>query len=124
MKEALTLVSNDCPAKVYTRTNKAGEVTESEPCSAAKCLDIDRYGSGKTAFIDEHRTKVPESVLEGTGKKSCTVVCDQVYTCDRISPTTGKFRITRNYQAGSIKDGSGNDVHITTGKVDKTNAPP
>src|SRR5262249_52945875 len=71
MKEALTLVSNDCPAKVYTRTNKAGEVTESEPCSAAKCLDIDRYGSGKTAFIDEHRTKVPESVLAGTAQNSC-----------------------------------------------------
>jgi hypothetical protein len=123
MKEKLTTVSNDCPAKVYTRTNKAGEVTESEPCSAAICLDIDRFGSGKTAFIDEHRTKVPESVLEGTGKTSCTVVCEQVYTCDRKQPTTGKFQITRKYQAGTAKRGDGTDMHITTGRVDKTTAP-
>ncbi len=123
MKEKLTTVSNDCPAKVYTRTNKVGDVVESEPCSAAKCLDIDRFGSGKTAFIDEHRTKVPESVLEGTGKTSCTVVCEQMYTCDRKQPTTGKFQITRKYQAGTAKRADGTDMHVTTGRVDKTAAP-
>jgi hypothetical protein len=123
MKEKLTSVSSDCPAKVYTRTNKAGEVTESAPCSASICLDIDRFGSGKTAFIDEHRTRVPESVLEGTGKTSCTVVCEQVYTCDRQQPTTGKFQITRKYQASTAKRADGTDMHVTTGRVEKTTAP-
>jgi hypothetical protein len=119
MKEQLTLVSNNCPAAVYTRKNVSGDVVESQPCSGNKCLDIDRFGSGKTAFIDEHRTKVPESVLEGTGKTSCTVVCEQVYTCDRRQPTTGKFQITRNYQAGTAKRADGTSMHVTTGRVDK-----
>jgi hypothetical protein len=119
MKEQLTLVSNNCPAAVYTRTNASGDVVESQPCSGNKCLDIDRFGSGKTAFVDEHRTRVPESVLEGTGKKSCTVVCEQVYTCDRKQPTTGKFQITRNHQAGTAKRADGTSMHVTTGRVDK-----
>jgi hypothetical protein len=119
MKEQLTLVSNNCPAAVYTRKNASGDVVESQPCSGNKCLDINRFGSGKTAFIDEHRTRVPESVLEGTGKTSCTVVCEQVYTCDRKQPTTGKFQITRNYQAGTAKRADGTSMHVTTGRVDK-----
>ncbi len=123
MKEYLTPVSNDCPPEVYTRKKKSGEVVESQPCVASICLDINRFGSGPTAFIDEHKTKVPDSVLEVTGKSSCKVVCDQVYKCDRTQATTGKFRITRNYQAGSATRSDGSTMHITTGRVDKTTLP-
>lgn len=126
MKEALKTVSNDCPKEVYTRDGK-----ETEPCTGNKCLDINRYGSsgdastgsslpdGKTSFIDLHRTRSAASLLEGTGKTSCSVVCEQVYTCDRQSATTGKFTITRNFKADSFTRKDSTKKHITTGSVKK-----
>jgi hypothetical protein len=121
MKEHLTVVSNDCPAGVYTR---GGQTIQ--PCSGNKCLDINRYGSmwgvsdGPTSFLDMHRTRSRESLLEGTGVSSCSVVCEQTYTCDQLHATTGTFRITRNYQAGTHTLADGTVVHITTGTVTKT----
>jgi hypothetical protein len=73
-----------------------------------------------TSFIDQHKTRLSESVLEGTGVNSCTVVCEQTFTCDRIHPTTGTFRITRNFQAGTYESSDGAPVHITTGTITKT----
>ncbi len=124
MKERMTLVSNNCPAAVYQR---GGRTTQ--PCTGNKCLDINRYGSlwgvsdGPTAFLDMHRTRTPQSLLEGTGVRSCTVVCEQTYSCDRRHPTTGRFRITRNYQAGSHTRSDGTNIHITTGTVTKRQLP-
>lgn len=121
MKERLSTVSNNCPASMYTR----GGVT-TQPCSGDKCLDINQYGSmwgvsdGPTAFLDMHRTRARESLLDGTGVSSCAVVCEQTYTCDRTQPTTGTFRITRNFQAGSHARADGTTMHITTGTVTKT----
>jgi hypothetical protein len=121
MKERLTTVSNTCPASVYTR---GGETIE--PCTGNKCLDINRYGSmwglsdGPTAFLDMHRTRAPHSLLEGSGVRSCSVVCEQNYSCDRTHPATGTFRITRNFQAGSHTKADGTTMHITTGTVTKT----
>ncbi|MEP6844384.1 MAG: hypothetical protein ABI861_00200, partial [Panacibacter sp.] len=104
MKESLKTVSNNCPEKVYSRDGK-----ESEPCTGNKCLDINSNGSsgdastgsmlsdGPVAFIDLHRTRNPESLLEGTGKSACSVVCEQTYSCDRKKAATGKFTITRNF---------------------------
>jgi hypothetical protein len=121
MKERLTTVSNNCPAAVYSRG-----ATASQPCTGDRCLDINRYGSmgglsdGPTAFLDMHRTRAPNSLLEGTGVNSCTVVCEQKYFCDRTQPTTGTFRITRNFQAGSHIRADGTSMHITTGTVTKT----
>jgi hypothetical protein len=127
MKERLSTISNNCPAAVYTR---GGETTE--PCIGNKCLDINRYGSsgdglthttqtdGPTAFIDLHRTRFRESLLEGAGVNSCSVVCEQIYLCDRTGSTTGVFRITRNFQAGTITKSDGTTMHITTGTVTKT----
>jgi hypothetical protein len=118
MKESLTLVSNSCPAAVYARGGR-----QSEPCTGDRCLDVNRFGSGPTAFLDDHRTRVPASVLEGTGVDSCAVACDQVYTCDRVRPTTGKFRITRNYRAGRATASDGTSFHITSGTVTKAVVP-
>jgi hypothetical protein len=120
MKERLTTVSNTCPAAVYER---GGETTA--PCTGNKCLDINRYGSswgvsdGPTAFLDMHRTRAPESLLEGTGVNDCTVICEQTYMCDRTQPTTGVFQITRHFQAGQYTPPGGAPVHITTGSVTK-----
>lgn len=130
MKEYLTTVSNNCPAAVY---NRGG--TTAEPCTGNRCLDINRGSSagdsrthttltdGPTSFLDLHRTFNSASLLEGTGVSSCSVVCEQVYKCDRTAATTGKFHITRNYQAGSLATGDGGTVHITTGTVTKTAQP-
>ena len=121
MKERLTTVSNNCPASMYTR----GGVT-TQPCAGDRCLDINRYGSmwglsdGPTAFLDMHRTRASNSLLEGTGVSSCAVVCEQTYSCDRTQPTTGTFRIMRNFQAGSHTRADGTTMHITTGTVTKT----
>lgn len=121
MKERLTTISNNCPAAVYER---GGGTTQ--PCTGNKCLKINQYGTmggvsdGQTAFLDMHRTRNPSSLLEGTGVNSCTVVCEQVYTCDRTYLTTGVFRITRNYQAGDYTRPDGTQMHITTGTVTKT----
>lgn len=122
MKESLTTVSNSCPASMYTR----GGVTSS-PCSGTACLPINRYGSmwgltdGPTSFFDMHRTRAHESLLEGTGVNSCSVVCEQTYTCDRTQATTGTFRITRSFQAGTYtRPSDGAVLHITTGTVTKT----
>ena len=124
MKERVTLVSNNCPAAMYTQGGRT-----IEPCSGDRCLDINRYGTlwnvsdGPTSFLDMHRTRAPNSLLEGTGVSSCSVVCGQTYTCDRTRPTTGRFLITRNFQAGTHTRADGTTVHITTGRVTKTAAP-
>ncbi len=121
MKERLTTVSNTCPAAVYTR----GGATI-EPCTGNRCLDINRgitswgLSDGPTSFLDMHRTRAHDSLLEGTGVSSCSVICEQTYTCDRTRPTTGTFRITRNFQAGSHTRADGTTIHITTGTVTKT----
>jgi len=120
MKERLTTVSNNCPAAVYSR---GGATTR--PCTGNRCLDINRYGSmwgvsdGPTAFLDMHRTRARESLLEGTGVSACRVVCRQTYTCDRTQATTGTFTITRNFQAGRHTRTNGTTMHITTGTVTK-----
>lgn len=115
MKERLTTISNTCPAQVYSR----GGGTDSQPCTGNRCLDINRFGAGPTAFIDMHRTRHPSSLLEGSGVNSCSVVCEQIYLCDRINATSGKFRITRNFQAGTYTKSDGTTMHITTGDVQK-----
>jgi len=120
MKEALTTVSNNCPKEVYTRGEK-----EINPCSGNKCLDINRYGEiggvkdDATSFIDMHRTRFSGSLLEGTGKDKCEVVCEQLYTCDRKGATKGKFRITRKYEAGTFIPKGKAEIHITTGSIEK-----
>jgi hypothetical protein len=130
MKERLTTVSNSCPASVYTR---GGTVVE--PCTGNRCLDINTSSSlgdgpthsmvndGPTSFVDLHRTRNTESFLDGSGVNSCSVVCEQVYTCDRTQATTGRFLITRNYVAGNHTRADGTTVSITTGTVTKTDAP-
>lgn len=75
---------------------------------------------GPAAFLDMHRTRAPESLLEGTGVSSCSVVCEQTYGCDHTQATAGTFRMTRNYQAGTHQPPGGAPVHITTGTVIKT----
>jgi hypothetical protein len=130
MKEFLTTVSNTCPAAVY---NRGGTTTE--PCTGNRCLDINRGSSlgdsrtstmlrdGPTSFIDLHRTLNRSSLLEGTTSSSCDVVCEQIYKCDRTGATTGRFHITRHYQAGTMATGDGGTQHITTGTVTKVAQP-
>lgn len=126
MKETLTTVSNTCPSQVY---NRDGSTTS--PCIGNKCLEINRYGSagdsatrstlsdGPTSFIDLHRTRFRTSLLEGSGVSSCSVVCQQSYSCDRTHAATGNFRITRNFQVGTHTKADGTTVPITTGDVRK-----
>ena len=119
MKERLTTISNSCPATW-------SDGTPNQPCTGNRCLDINRYGNmwgltdGPTSFFDMHRTRARVSVLEGTGVNSCSIVCEQTYSCDRTQPTTGVFRITRNFQASTFTKADGTTIHITTGTVTKT----
>jgi hypothetical protein len=127
MKEFLAIVSNTCPRAVYAR---GGET--SEPCAGNRCLDINRYGSagdsrthsmqtdGPTSFVDMHRTYNRHSLLEGTGVSNCSVVCRQIYKCDRTAATTGIFQITRNYQTSTRTRADGTSMHVTSGTVTKT----
>jgi hypothetical protein len=112
MQEALTTISNNCPAAL---------TAASAPCSGRDCLPI----TNATSFVDGHVTHSTRSFLEGTGVNSCSVVCEQRYYCDTLAGllASGTFRITRNYQAGTYTRTDGSTVHITTGTVDKTAAP-
>lgn len=126
MKEKLTTVSNNCPEQVHTR---GGEKVE--PCTGNKCLDINTGSTAgdpltrssvtddATSFIDLHRTRNKASLLEGSKVKSCSVVCEQNYSCDRKHPTSEKFRITRDYKLDSHKRKDGSLMSITTGSIKK-----
>ncbi len=128
MKEKLTTISNNCPPEVYTR--QGGKA--SAPCTGNKCLDINQHknagdprtsstlSDGPTSFIDMHRTFNARSLLENTTVNACTVVCEQTYTCDRTQATTGTFKITRNYKAGTHTKADGTTMPITSGTVAKT----
>jgi uncharacterized protein DUF4157 len=112
MQELVILVSNSCPAAL---------TAASSPCSGHDCLPV----TDPTSFVDGHVTHSARSFLEGTGVNSCSVVCEQRYFCDSLigPPAAGVFRITRNYQAGTYTKSDGSIVHITTGTIDKTEAP-
>jgi hypothetical protein len=124
MQEHLTLKSNNCPAAVISATS---------PCSKSDCLPINRFGSagdalthttvydGPTSFIDLHRTRNQRSLLNGTGVNSCTIECEQTYSCNG-TPVPGTFIITRNFVAGTHTKADGTTMPITTGKVTKTAA--
>jgi hypothetical protein len=127
VKEYLKEVANTCPARF-------AELRKGAFCTESKCLDFDRYGTagdprtGKTVtdgpdtFIDRHRTRHTESLLEGTGKSECSVVCHQRYKYDRKNDL-GSFYVIRNFRAGKYTPpGSKNALHITTGDVQKVPA--
>jgi hypothetical protein len=119
-KEELSTVSTDCPAGM----------TSIDFCSKSDCLPVNRPGQDKPtgtslpsnpkAFLDLHRTTSTRSILEGTGKNSCRVVCEQKYHCDSLgAPVLGTFRITRNFRADTSTPPGGSPQHITTGEVEK-----
>jgi hypothetical protein len=127
VKEFLTEVSNTCPARFQ-------ELRKEAFCTESKCLDIDKRGTsgdpetgkmvtdGPDTFIDRHRTHHPESLLEGTGKNECSVVCHQRYKYDR-KDDLGSFYIIRNFKAGKFTPaGEKDSIHITTGQVNKVPA--
>jgi hypothetical protein len=129
-KEFLTEVANTCPSRF-------AELRKESFCTESKCLDFGRHGTkpmgdpntGKSvtdtpdSFIDLHRTRHDQSLLEGTGKKECSVVCHQLFKFNR-KKDLGAFYIIRNFRAGSYTPpGAKAAVHITTGEVQKVAAP-
>ena len=126
-KEYLTEVANTCPARF-------SELRKEAFCTESKCLDFDRYGSsgdpqtgkmvtdGPDTFIDRHRTRHPDSLLEGTGKNDCSVVCHQKYKFNR-KDDLGSFYVIRNFRADKYTPpGEKDALHITTGEVQKVSA--
>ena len=126
-KEYLTEVANTCPARF-------SELRTGGFCTGNKCLEFDRWGTsgdaetgkmvtdGPDTFIDRHRTIHDQSLLEGTGKDECSVVCHQRYKYDR-KDDLGSFYIIRNFRAGKYTPpGSKDALHITTGEVQKAPA--
>lgn len=126
-KEYLAEVANTCPARF-------SELRKETFCTESKCLDFDRYGSsgdpqtgkmvtdGPDTFIDRHRTRHPDSLLEGTGKNECSVVCHQKYKFDR-KDDLGSFYVIRNFRADKYTPpGEKAALHITTGEVQKVSA--
>jgi len=127
-KEYLTEVANTCPARF-------AELRTGGFCTGSKCLDFGRWGNsgdpdtdkmvtdGPDSFIDRHRTSYDQSLLEGSSKDQCSVVCHQRYKYDR-KDDLGSFYIIRNFRAGKYTPpGSKDALHITTGKVQKVPAP-
>jgi hypothetical protein len=127
VKEYLSEVANTCPAR-FSELRTEGFCTES------KCLDIGRWGTGGDpetgkmvtdgldSFIDRHRTKHDKSLLEGSGKNECSVVCHQRYKFDRRYDL-GSFFVIRNFRADKYTPpGSKDALHITTGEVQKVPA--
>jgi hypothetical protein len=126
-KEYLTEVANTCPTRF-------SELRTGSFCTGNKCLEFDRWGSsgdaetgkmvtdGPDTFIDRHRTRHDQSLLEGTGKDQCSVVCHQRYKYDRKNDL-GSFYIIRNFRAGKFTPtGSKDSLHVTTGEVQKVPA--
>jgi hypothetical protein len=126
-KEHLTEVANTCPARFK-------ELMPKGFCTGDRCLDFNRGASmgdaetgkmvtdGPDTFIDLHRIRGDQSLLEGTGKNACTVVCHQRYQFDRKTDL-GSFFIVRNFRAGTYKaPGAKASVHITTGEIQKVPA--
>ena len=123
IQEVISLDFNTCPASLTSAT---------QPCSGHACLPLDRSGgdgptrtmmaAGRASFLDLHRSRSARSLLEGTGRSSCTVVCRQTYFCDSESgpQLSGMFQIVRSYQAGTwTPPGGGTPLHITSGVVSK-----
>ena len=124
LAEDVKEVSNDCPTL--------------KPCRGGATLAINAHkNSGDvetgslvtdspTSTVDMHRTRsTDKSLLEGSGKNSCKVVCSQVYHCDDVTTgplLTGAFTITREFRADQFTKSDGTKVHITTGTVNKTAA--
>jgi hypothetical protein len=126
-KEYLTAVANTCPPRF-------AELRSGGFCTGNRCLEFGRWGTagdpntGKTvtdtqdSFIDRHRTRHNESLLEGTGRDRCSVVCHQRFKYDR-QHDLGSFYIIRNFRAGQYTPtGSSQSLHITTGEVNKVPA--
>ena len=126
-KEYITEVANTCPARF-------SELRAGGFCTGNKCLEFDRWGTsgdpetGKTVtdgpdtFIDRHRTTHDQSLLEGTGKDQCSVVCHQRYKYDR-KDDLGSFYIIRDFRADKYTPpGSKDALHVTTGEVQKVPA--
>lgn len=125
--ETLTEVANTCPAR-FT------ELRSGDFCTGHKALDFNRWGSagdastgkmvtdGPDTFIDRHRTHNPESLLEGTGKNECSVVCHQRYKYGGATDL-GSFYVIRNFRADKYTPpGATAPLHITTGEVRKVPA--
>jgi hypothetical protein len=126
-KEYLTEIANTCPSRF-------SELRKEEFCTESKCLEFGRWGTsgdpetgkvvtdGLDTFIDRHRTRHPESLLEGTGKDKCSVVCHQRYKFDRKNDL-GSFFVIRNFRADKYTpSGSKTALHITTGEIQKVPA--
>jgi hypothetical protein len=127
VKEYLTEMANTCPPRF-------AELRQGAFCTESKCLEFARYGTagdastGKTVtdgpdtFIDRHRTSHDQSLLEGSGKDQCSVVCHQRYKFDR-QHDLGSFYVVRNFRASTYTPpGSTDALHITTGEVKKVPA--
>lgn len=125
-KEFLTEVSNTCP----------GSQTF---CEGDKCFQVNQYkrpvGDGHTGvtvpdgpdtFVDFHRARFGTSLLEGSGKKQCSVVCHQLYkyrSADGAYHELGAFYIIRNFKADKFTpSGSTTAINITTGEIRKVAA--
>jgi hypothetical protein len=134
-KEYLTEVSNTCPSRFADlREGSAQQGSKKGFCTGDKCLDFGGFGTagdastGKTltdgpdSFLDLHRTRHGESLLEGTGKNECSVVCHQRYAFDRKTDL-GSFYIIRNFRADKYSPpGAKSPLHVTTGDIRKVPA--
>ena len=133
-KEYLTEVSNTCPSRFVELREGAQEGDKKGFCTGDKCLGFASFGTagdsgtGKTltdgpdTFLDMHRTRHGESLLEGSGKNQCSVVCHQRYAFDRKTDL-GSFYIIRNFRADKYSPpGAKSPLHVTTGDIRKVPA--
>jgi hypothetical protein len=124
-KEFLTEVSNTCPA------------APTPFCTGDRCFQVNQYQSpvgdpntgtmvadGPDTFVDFHRQPQEKSLLEGSGKNQCSVVCHQMYRYrtepDKKYHDLGAFYIIRNFRADKFTPAGGTTpINITTGEIRK-----
>jgi hypothetical protein len=127
-KEFLNEVSNTCPA------------SPTPFCTGDRCFQVNQHqgpvGDGHTdtlimegpdTFVDFHRARFPTSLLDGSAKKQCSVVCHQLYKYrtepDKQYHELGAFYIIRNFKADKFTPaGSTTPINITTGEIRKVPA--
>jgi hypothetical protein len=127
-KESLTEVSNTCPAtpKPFCEGDICFQVNQSTNGAGDPYTGTMAKG-GPDSFVDFHRARFDTPLLDGSGKKQCSVVCHQLYKYrtepDKQYHPLGAFYIIRNFRADKFTPaGSTAPINITTGDIRKVAA--
>ncbi|MDQ2844009.1 MAG: hypothetical protein M3Y72_23815 [Acidobacteriota bacterium] len=96
ISEAITNGSNSCPIQANCG---GGEPFTVGPPNATQMYGI-QFPNVDNAFYDQHVILNGSDILGGTGVTSCSVTCNQTYSCGGVA--IGKFAIKYNLNHGTL----------------------